>query len=360
MATFTQLPSKKWRVQVRKHGCYRSATFSSKATAKAWANEIERQLSYVAISGYAPPPKGATLGDLLDLYIQEFTIGAGKTKVATLRMLRRRLGMVKLEALSALVLRDFVDQRCAEGAGGVTIAADLSFLSAVLKWAKHSRRIDVPDRLALDAREALKHRGLNTRGKERSREPTVDEMDRLCELWRSQKRRKIDMETIMKFALASGMRLGEICRLRIEDYDAKKRTIVIRDRKDPRSKIGNHQEVPLLPAAFAIVQDQIGTRERGLIFDAKPASVSAAFTRGCAELGIDDLRFHDLRHLATAEFFRAGLDIPRVALLTGHKTWAMLRRYTLIRPQDVHQAYLAGERNSAEKSVGDERMIAGW
>jgi hypothetical protein len=31
-----------------------------------------------------------------------------------------------------------------------------------------------------------------------------------------------------------------------------------------------------------------------------------------------------------------GLSIPQVALLTGHKTWAMLRRYTDIKPADVH------------------------
>ena len=66
--------------------------------------------------------------------------------------------------------------------------------------------------------------------------------------------------------------------------------------------------------------------------------MSTGFTRACAELGIEDLHFHDLRHAATASFFRQGLDIPRVALLTGHKTWAMLRRYTDIKPADVHAA----------------------
>ena len=35
-------------------------------------------------------------------------------------------------------------------------------------------------------------------------------------------------------------------------------------------------------------------------------------------------------------FFRMGLDIPRVALLTGHKTWAMLRGYTNIKLAEVH------------------------
>ena len=45
-------------------------------------------------------------------------------------------------------------------------------------------------------------------------------------------------------------------------------------------------------------------------------------------MGIEDLHFHDLRHRATAELFRQGLSIPQVALITGHKTWTMLRRYT--------------------------------
>ena len=68
--------------------------------------------------------------------------------------------------------------------------------------------------------------------------------------------------------------------------------------------------------------------------------MSAAFTRACQDVKppIVDLHFHDLRHRATAQFFRMGLDIPRVALLTGHKTWAMLRRYTDIKPADVHAA----------------------
>ena len=43
-------------------------------------------------------------------------------------------------------------------------------------------------------------------------------------------------------------------------------------------------------------------------------------------------------HRATADLFRQGLDIPRVALMTGHKTWAQLKRYTNIRPEDVHAA----------------------
>jgi integrase len=122
--------------------------------------------------------------------------------------------------------------------------------------------------------------------------------------------------------------------------------VVIRDRKDPRHKAGNDQTVPLLPAAWAITLVLMADRTEGSLFGVRAASASTAFTRGCADLNppIPDLHFHDLRHRATAEFFRMGLDIPRVALLTGHKTWAMLRRYTAIAPADVHAAFDAAAK----------------
>jgi len=299
---------------------------------------VEGQAHQVAAIGHAQPPKTATVGDLIDGYLMTKAGAGGKTKAATLAMLKTRLGKVKLRALSAIVLRDFIDKRIEDGAGGVTIAADLSFLGAVLKWGRHARHLDVPADLPAEARASLKHRGLDTRSKEREREPTDAELKRLFSHWESRPRQRIDMATLCRFALATGMRLGEICGLRVEDVDLKRKTALIRDRKDPRNKLGNNQIVPLLPAAVEIVKPLVCDRETGFVFGVKADSASTAFTRACKAVDppIDDLHMHDLRHRATAEFFRMGLDIPRVALLTGHKTWTMLRRYTSIKPEDVH------------------------
>lgn len=317
---------------------YRAATFATKREAKDWAIAIEAQANHIAAGGYAPVPKGSTLGDLIDKYNESNTKTPGKTKEATLNMLKRELGKVKLSNLNAVVLRDFIDRRQDDGAGGVTIAADLSYLSAVLKWGRHARQLDLPERLALDARASLMHRGLNTRSQERDREPTDDELGRIYGHWATLKRQKIPMQTLCQFALATGMRQGEITRLEVEDINTEAKTVVIRDRKDPRNKKGNDQTVPLLPEAWAIVEPIIKEKKTGFLFPYDPRSVSASFTRACTALGIEDLHFHDLRHRAAAQFFRMGLGIPQVALLTGHKTWAMLRRYTLIRPEDVHAA----------------------
>lgn len=341
MATFSQLPSGKWRAQIRRAGIYRAATFTTKREAKDWATAIEAQASHIVAGGFAPVPKGATLDDLIDKYVDTGSKLAGRTKEATLAMLKRELGSVKLSGLNAVLLRDFIDRREKAGAGGVTIAADLSYLSAVLKWGRHARRLDIPDRLALEARASLAHRGLNTRSQERDREPTDDELQRIYAHWATKTRQKIPMQTVCRFALATGMRQGEITRLEIEDLDQKAKTVLIRDRKDPRNKQGNNQLVPLLSDAWAIVEPIIAERETGYLFPYDEASISASFTRACTALGIEDLHFHDLRHRATAQFFRMGLGIPQVALLTGHKTWAMLRRYTAIKPEDVHKAIRA-------------------
>lgn len=338
MATFTKLPSGKWRVQVRNNGTYRGATFATKSEAKVWAAAIERQATYIAAIGYAQPPKEATVKDLIDKYVQMSVGHFGKTKSATLKMLIKKIGSVRLCLLNALVLRDFVDLRIEQGAGGVTIASDLSHLSAVLKWARHSRRLDLPERLALDARGSLKHIGLKTRSVERSREPTEDELNSLYVYWENNSRQSIEMKTLVRFALATGMRLGEIARIRAEDINVKERTILIKDRKDPRKKSGNDQVVPLFQEAWDIVDSSVSGRNCGRIFNVRAASVSSAFTRACKKLGIKDLRFHDLRHKATADFFRDGLEIPHVAVMTGHKTWAMLKRYTEITASDVHSA----------------------
>lgn len=346
MATFTKLKSGKVRVQVRLHGIYRGATFTTKREAEKWAFSIEAQAIGIAASGVAMPPKGATLADLIDKYSVTAAIGAEKTKKATLKMLKKKLGNVQLMKLSALVLRDFIDEREAEGAGGVTIAADLSFLSGVLKWAYFTRHLNVPYQLALDARAGLKHRkNINTRSVERDREPTDQELDILYGYWGDSHRQKIDMPSVVKFALCTGMRLGEICRIKIEDINFTDKTVIIRDRKDPANKVGNDQEVPLLPDAWSIVVRVVHARGRGRIFPYKAESVSASFTRACKKLAIDNLHFHDLRHKATADLFRAGLDIPFVAIMTGHKTWTMLRRYTSIKAVDVHKLY--SERNAA-------------
>ena len=128
MTTFSQLPSGKWRAQIRQAGIYKAATFATKREARAWSATVEAQVNHVATGGYAPVPKSACLADLIDLYVKTYTKTMGRTKTATLAMLKRDIGTVNLGSLNAVVLRNWIDKRQASGAGGATIAGDLSYL----------------------------------------------------------------------------------------------------------------------------------------------------------------------------------------------------------------------------------------
>ena len=339
MATVSKLPSGKWRARVRRDGVYRGKTFERKSDAQRWAAEVGSLIESASAAGLSSPPRTATVADLVGAYTERVPNRWGRSKTATLRLLARELNALRLSNLNAATLREFIDKRIAAGAGGVTIAADLSTLSTVLSWARSARQLDVDPRVALDARKALAHRGLDTRSQERDREPSDAELERLFAYWAAKPRMRNDMQTVCRFLLATGMRIGEVEGLRIEDIDPTVPSIIIRDRKDPRRKAGNNQVVPLLPDAWAIAARLIGEREEGQLFQGLTAiAASAAFTRACQALGIEDLHLHDLRHRACAQFFRMGLDIPQVSLLSGHKTWGMLRRYTNITPSDVLSA----------------------
>ena len=52
------------------------------------------------------------------------------------------------------------------------------------------------------------------------------------------------------------------------------------------------------------------------------------FRVACQAAGIVGLRWHDLRHEAVSRLFERGLDALEVASISGHKTLAMLKRYT--------------------------------
>ena len=134
------------------------------------------------------------------------------------------------------------------------------------------------------------------------------------------------------------MRIGEVCSLRWEDLNHDHKTILVRDRKDPRKKTGNHMIVPLLAGSFdiAIKQEQCGD----LIFPFNSRSVTAGFQRVRNGLGIEDLRYHDLRREGASRLFEKGYSIEEVAQVTGHSNLNILWQvYTQLFPHKLHDKF---------------------
>ncbi|PHM46872.1 integrase [Xenorhabdus sp. KK7.4] len=97
--------------------------------------------------------------------------------------------------------------------------------------------------------------------------------------------------------------------------------------------------VPLLGEAWDIVQRQPKS-ETGLIFPYKPSGISHGFREACKELGIEDLRYHDLRREGASRLFEAGFSIEEVAQVTGHRSLNVLWQvYTELYPQSLHEKF---------------------
>ncbi len=152
------------------------------------------------------------------------------------------------------------------------------------------------------------------------------------------------MLDVLFFAIHSARREGEICRLEWNDNDAKARTGLVRDAKHPTAKEGNHRRFKYTPEAWAIVERQPKTSE--YIFPYESKSICDAFTRACHVLGIENLRFHDMRHEATSRLFERGYQIHEVAQFTLHESWNELKRYTNLRPEKVRELPEAVETNA--------------
>jgi integrase len=62
------------------------------------------------------------------------------------------------------------------------------------------------------------------------------------------------------------------------------------------------------------------------------------FMRVRQEMGITNTAFHGLRHTATTNLRRAGVDALTAMKITGHKTMAVFKRYDTIDEQDLEAA----------------------
>ena len=339
MASITRR-GKRWRALVRKQGTIRSKTFDTKSSAQKWATRLEADIDAGAARGTGPT-RGITVADLIDRYVRELKPRKrwGNSKEANLVRLRRDCGHWKAQQITATQIIDYCTERAEQNAGPATVNGDLSYLGSVLRVARSVWRLDVPD-VIKDARMALGLVGIIGKSQQRDRRPTQQELDRLCDYFARNLHQAIPMHDIIRFAVGTAMRLGEIVNIKWEDVDVESRTVLIRDRKHPTEKLGNNQKVPLLFESDLIVKRQPRNSDRVFPFNAQ--SCSRAFQRATAALNIDDLTFHDLRHEGTTRLFEAGFRIEQVALVTGHRDWGMLRRYVQLRAEDLHDVVQNG------------------
>lgn len=112
------------------------------------------------------------------------------------------------------------------------------------------------------------------------------------------------------------MSAGEIAALTYDQIDFQRRII-----KLPTFKTRPAREVPLTKAAIELIDKQDGA---GHVFAIKKTSnLDANWRDLCAAAGVDDLHFHDSRHMA-ATWMATKIDSLALAKLLGHRNLRQL------------------------------------
>ena len=304
-----------------------SQSFDRKQAANAWIVKREAELKR---PGGLEQKEDPTLSAVIDRYIAESKNVVLGTKAQVLKAIKNSdLGETKCSEITSQTLVSFA-RDLTRSVEPQTCGNYFSHLSNIFTVAQPAWGYPLSRQAFDDAVTVIKKLGLIRKAVERSRRPTLEELDRLMEHFgriRDHRPSSIPMQKIVAFALFSTRRQEEITLLRWDDLDGDR--IVVRDMKHPGDKKGNNVYCELPPEALVIINSMPHDNER--IFPYSTDAISAAFTRACKILGIEDLRFHDLRHDGISRLFELGRTIPQVAVVSGHRSWTSLKRYTHIR-----------------------------
>ncbi len=292
----------------------------------AWCYAQEADISAgkkIGLQGKA----GVTVGQAIDRYL-DVRKDISHTAVYALYRVKKALGHIALNKLTDDDIFNFIEKQNVSPIGGHTL---FSPLCSVLKKARVGWKYQVQD-IVKSASERLIENNLIGPSGERTRRPTAEEIKKLVAY---EINSKVPMADVIEFAIATAMRVAEITRITWETYSKEDRTVVITQRKHPKKKLTNNQEVPLLSAAIEIIERQKKEEFDNRIFPFEPRTISALFRKMCRDLEIKDLHFHDLRHEGTTRLFEMGYQPHVVKMFTGHESTKMLERYTHLNAKDV-------------------------
>lgn len=314
MAAIRKRGPGQWQARVRRKGhAVQTKIFESRSAAEQWARAIERAMD---VGQYVPDlaSQRITFAELCEDY--ERDVSAAKRGHVQERSVLKRL---KGSALADLYLVNITpkdvaayrDARAAEDASPATINRELSLISHICTVAAADWGLHLPagNPVRLVRRPKVQNR------RDRRLEPEEEQRLLLAA--------GEPLNSIIRLALETAMRRGELAELSWAHVDLASRVAHL-----PQTKNGDARDVPLSTTAIDILKAQ-PKNAAGRVFGVRADSITQAFERARNRAEIEDLRFHDLRHEATSRLFEKGVfSVAEIQSITGHKTMAMLSRYT--------------------------------
>ena len=141
---------------------------------------------------------------------------------------------------------------------------------------------------------------------------------------------KHDFQLFVRIALFTGARRGEVAGLEWRDIDLRHNRVTFRDTKG-----GGDRTVPL-PATLAEAVKAFG-KVRPIDPKARLFKHNFRFDWREVQGTIPNFRFHDTRHNVASQLAMSGASLLDIATVTGHKTLAMVKRYSHLSDDHVRE-----------------------
>lgn len=333
------------KVRVTKKGKIldtKNKTFKTEKLAKQWADKtksiLEQKYEEISEGVYRKDLEYSeiTVGELIEMYMEHPRLSEkiGRTKGFVLRaLLNYDIANITASKLRADDLIQHCEFRLNDETKPTpqTVYHDITYLKSVIRTAKDVFKVNASTEYHDEAIPTLVELGLIGRPGVRNRRPSKTELIMMEEeLLKRQNHSsaKIPFCDILNFSILTAMRISEITSIKWTDLDRDNKTIIIKNRKDPRNKNGNDNEIPLLGGAFEILlkqEERKDPEQPNIIFPYNSRSISAGWQRVRQKLGIEDLRYHDLRREGASRLAEMGLPINIIARVTGHKNLNILQ-----------------------------------
>ncbi len=315
-----------------------SKTFSKKTLASEWIKRRELEIEANPKVIEQNNTTNITLADALDRYLNEIE-SFGRSKRMGLRYLKGwPIGKINL---SNLTRKDFSDHTLLRkngfpemGAAPIsasTALQDLQYFKSVLNHAHYVWNVDV-NVYELDcAIKGLRQSRIVTGSNKRNRLPTNEELQLLTNYFYKKWQKKsntMPLHLIMWLAIYTCRRQDELTRLYLNNYDTVHHEWLVRNLKNPNGSMGNDKKFIVTDFAKQVIQELMdkavkqrmmksGTDEN-LLIPLMAKSFATRFHEGVKMCGIEDLRFHDLRHEGATRLAEDGLTIPQMQQITLH------------------------------------------
>lgn len=338
-----------YRVQVRLKGHpTQTATFERKTDAQKWAQQTEAAIRE-GRHFKTTEAKKHTLGELIDRYLKDELPKKStimEKQAVQFRWWKDQIGDYSLANITPALIAEYRD-RLFHTPTPTGTKRSPSTVNRYLAALSHALNVAVKEWGWLDDSPMRK---VNRLKEPKGRVRFLDEQERTSLLTACRETNHPFLYAVVLLALSTGARKMEILNLRWKDVDLNKGTAILHETKN-----GERRALPLSGPALDELRalSKVRRIDTTLIFPGRnpktPFEIRKPWIEVLQKAGIQDFRFHDLRHSAASYLAMSGATLAEIAEILGHKTLQMVKRYAHLSEQ--HTAGVVEKMN--QKFLGD-------